>query len=146
MKNIKGFKGVFSSDNAPILKQAKSSLIINFDKENEPGSHFIAVFLSNKNKLLYFDPLNLGFTPANIAIFLSGYKKCFNMSQNIQNFESNFCGFYCILFILSNLISKEYWNKIESKFYLRDKRNDDICINLICKTIENFSNKLKNKA
>lgn len=145
MKNIKGFEGVYSSDNIPLLKKIKSSLILNFDKENEPGSHFIAVFLNRKKHLLYFDPLNLGFTPVNIALYINKYKKCFNLSQNMQNYESSFCGFYCMLFIISNLIGKKYWMKLEKKFYFQDLKNDDICINLICKTIENFSSQLKNK-
>lgn len=142
MKNVKGFKGVFSSNNIPLLKQNNSSLILNFDKEDEPGSHFIAVFLT-KNHLLYFDSLNLGFTPIDIAVYINKYKKCLNMSQSLQNFNSDFCGFYCILFILANLIGEKYWSSIEKKFKFQDLKNDSVCINLICKTIKKFSLKIK---
>jgi len=50
MRNIPGFLGVFSSNNSPMLKNYGESIIINFDKKYERGSHFIAIYI---NKIIH---------------------------------------------------------------------------------------------
>lgn len=143
MKKIPNFVGVFSADNAPFLKKGKSSMIVNFDKRGEPGSHFIAIFKKRKNKVYYFDPLKLNIFPIEIARILGRYPHTFDFSENIQSFESTYCGFYCMLFILSQYINEEYWKKICKKFEYRNKLNDEQCIKLICKSIKIISKMIK---
>ena len=138
MKNIKGFIGVYSSNNIPILDKDDSSVIVNFDKINEPGSHFIAIYRKNSNKIIYFDSLNLKILPLDIAQYLSQYRHIFDLSKQIQSVNSTYCGFFCILFILAMNVSENYWNNIHSKFKSGDLKNDNKCIELICKTYNQF--------
>lgn len=140
-KKLPGFLGVFSSDNIKRMKN-NNSLIINFDKMSEPGSHFVAVFKKN-NICYYFDSLNLGFVPTDIAGYLVLEDKIINLSSNIQNINSSYCGFYCILFILSMNISEKYWINIDKKFQKQKIENDKICINLICETVKKLSRNKK---
>lgn len=146
LKVIPGFRGVFSSDEVPKLEQKFSSLIINFDEKTEPGSHYIALFRKQK-KCFYFDPLKLNFLPVKVGEYLYQYNTIYDLSNNIQSFQSTYCGFYCILFIISLNIGEWYWKQnIIPKFKPRKKSNDKICINLICKSIKVLSKKLrKNK-
>lgn len=146
MKVVPGFKGVFSSDSIPKLKDKYSSLIINFDERTEPGSHYVAVF-RNQNKCFYFDPLKLNFLPTKIGYYLYQYCTVFDLSNDFQSFQSTYCGFYCMLFIISLNIGEQYWKEcIVPRFKARKKANDKICINLICKSIKVLSKKLmKNK-
>lgn len=48
------FYGVFSSDKIPVLNDLKKYAIINLDKSNEPGSHWVAIAY-HKNKLVLYD-------------------------------------------------------------------------------------------
>lgn len=46
------FKGVFASDQIPQLKNTEMA-IVNLDKSNEPGSHWVAIYKSNNNIWIY---------------------------------------------------------------------------------------------
>jgi len=100
MQCVNGFLGVFSSNNAVKLVEKGQSLIINFDKEGEPGSHFVALYMKSKTHCLYFDSLNLPIIPIEIYNYLN--KRNFNItnsSKNVQAFSSSYCGFtVCFLF------------------------------------------------
>jgi len=46
---IPGFKGAYPFDKKPLLKN-NNSMILNLDKHNQPGKHWIAIYhLNNKN-------------------------------------------------------------------------------------------------
>lgn len=126
-KNVKGFLGVFSSNNAIQLKNPGESIIINFDKVGESGSHFIAIFLTSK-ELLYFDSLNFPIIPISLANYLSHYKKIRDHSKSLQSFKSTFCGFYCMLFIICNVLNEKYAIQILGKMKENDSNNDNKCI------------------
>lgn len=146
MKSVPGFVGVFSSDHIPLLTEKNSSLILNFDERIDPGSHFIAIFKSFDNKCYYFDPLQLNFLPSKIGEYLYKYNSVYDLSKKSQSFESTYCGFYCILFIICLNIGKKYWEQnIVPVFKSRSKLNDKICIDLICKSIKILSKNLKRK-
>ena len=55
-KISKTFWGTFSIDNIPLIKNDIFSVIVNLSKQNEKGTHFIAVS-SRKNRIIYFDSL-----------------------------------------------------------------------------------------
>lgn len=139
---IKKFKGVFSSDNIYKLKLKGECIIINFDRSYEPGSHFIAIYCVNKNTIMYFDSLNLDSIPQEIYNYIKSYKLSIDMSFNLQNIFSTYCGFYCILFLYSISISKRYWNKISKKFQSNMSiKNDNLCIRYLCTSIKKYLNK-----
>lgn len=143
MKYVKGFKGVYSSNNIPTLDEDNTSLIINFDKVHEPGSHFVAVYRKNNNKVIYFDPLKLGVMPIDIARYLNRFTHVFDFSTQLQSDNSTYCGFFCILFILCLLVGEKYWKSICLNMKLGRKYNDEKCIKLICKTVKMYSEKIK---
>ncbi|GBN88411.1 hypothetical protein AVEN_170569-1 [Araneus ventricosus] len=47
------FRGVFSSDTIPMLKE-KSAIVVNADKSSEPGSHWLA-FYQEADDIDFFD-------------------------------------------------------------------------------------------
>ena len=143
MSNVSNYLGTFSSDNAPILTRKGESIIVNFDRKDEPGSHFVAFFMIRSGKCLYFDPLNISIIPSDISKYMSLYSNLKNMSEQIQPIFSTFCGFYCMLFIISCNISFSYWQTLKKKFYLNHEKNDNLCINLLCKSIKIFSKRNK---
>jgi hypothetical protein len=48
------YAGTFASDEIPKLNNKKKYIILNLDKSNEPGSHWVAVAF-HKNKYYFFD-------------------------------------------------------------------------------------------
>lgn len=137
--HFKGFLGVYSSNNAVKLKRKGECLILNFDKEGEAGSHFICLYMKSGKCCLYFDSLNLPIIPFEIYNYLSD--RSFNIencSKDIQSFKSTYCGFYCMLFIICNKISFQYWNHVSKKFVTRCMSNDMKCIDYLCSAIKKY--------
>jgi len=139
MRHIDGFLGVYSSDNAVQVRKKGESLIINFDTEKEPGSHFVAIYMKNKNHCLYFDSLKIPIIPIELYKYLSSYTPAIiDCSKDVQSFNSTYCGFYCMLFILSNKISSDFWRLTISKFKTQSKSNDSKCIKYLCQSIKKY--------
>ena len=130
-KISKTFWGTFSIDNIPLIKNDIFSVIVNLSKQNEKGTHFIAVS-SRKNRIIYFDSLGNQNIDITFKKYLKKYKKQIIYSNfQLQNLFSNHCGFFCISFILcmENNISLENFLKIFNRknLYL----NDYICIEIV---------------
>jgi hypothetical protein len=125
------FYGVFSANTIPVklLKREKFSIVCNFSKATEPGSHFVTI-IALPNRVLYLDSLGLPCAVSEISTFLLRLKKpVFHNRQQIQDGASKFCGFYCILFVL-------YFDGKKPSFNLsfvtgKLLANDNLCITYI---------------
>jgi hypothetical protein len=130
LKSFPNFKGTFSSNNIPILEN-EESVICNFSKVGEEGTHFIFITLQ-EGSLYYFDSLNLSFIPKDVTSYFSSYKNVVILSKRIQHTNSSFCGFYCILaFLACNFNIFFFTNNILNVFKESSFENDTICIKLI---------------
>lgn len=130
LKEFKNYKGTFSSNNIPILAN-NESVICNFSKVDEEGTHFILLF-NKKNIIYYFDSLKLGYIPTDIKDYFENYSKVVDISKRIQNHFSKMCGYYCILAFLSINISIHFFlNKIIPCFQKNYLSNDEECPELI---------------
>jgi hypothetical protein len=100
LHHINTFRGVFSAnEDVPIL-QDYESIIFNFSNKCEIGTHFIAIYRSN-NKLMFFDPLCLFNTPNDILSFINKHYLPVQYNRiRIQDLFSDYCGYFCIAFIL----------------------------------------------
>jgi hypothetical protein len=94
---VKKFQGVFPIDKIP-SKRTKGFYIVNLDKSNEPGSHWICIRIRTKEKKNeFFD--SYGYAPQSYLIkkFL-GKKYIFN-SKKLQHLYSTTCGQWCLYYI-----------------------------------------------
>ena len=125
------FNGTFSIDNIPVFNDDVFSIIINLSKQNEIGTHFIAVYVL-ENKIIYFDSFGNQLNNSSLKRYLKKYKKPIILSKiQIQNLLSSHCGFFCIAFILciENGITLDNFFK---KFYRKKLHlNDYICNKII---------------
>ena len=141
----KNFIGVFSVDNLPSnhCLVLPCCLITNLSKSNEKGTHFVAIYISSKNQLFYFD--SFGFLPPiwnkPLLQFLKPWlkKNQFQtvLDRPIQNFNSLFCGWYCAAFCLiigNKLMSIKHFIQIFEKKLLQ---KNDLIVTDIIKEIEN---------
>lgn len=99
----KNFIGVFPADANPDVKQKTFSIIFNTGNYNSDGEHFVAIYIT-RNTIYYFDSFGMKASNKNILKFINKYQRknfYFNSTQ-IQSKLSNFCGFYCLAFLIAN--------------------------------------------
>jgi hypothetical protein len=65
------FKGVFPSDQIPVLNDLKKYAIINLDRSTESGSHWVGIAYHN-NKILVYDSFGRETVKIMPALFRSG--------------------------------------------------------------------------
>lgn len=101
LKKVKHFVGVFPADRIPEVKEIPASFVVNTDRHDEPGTHWVAIILKPGQKVVYFDPL--GFPPLQPQIHdyvtqvgRNGIK--YN-SVTLQNPDGVACGYYTVSFI-----------------------------------------------
>lgn len=131
------FKGVFPSDSMPHRFRLPAAFVINLSQHDEPGSHWVALFISESGNAYYFD--SFGMKPSNFHInaFIKTHAKSvrYNTAQ-LQHISSNKCGRFCCVFVVAALKKCSIDNFIR-RFSLNLFLND--------MTIENMYNYLEMK-
>ena len=96
------FGGVFPSVKIPVIQKYPSALVLNSDKHDEKGSHWVAVFIEDQENLEFFD--SFGLPPQtygeDISRFVKNYPRIHWNKTTLQSLTSNVCGQYCIFFIV----------------------------------------------
>ena len=135
-KYCKNFIGVFPCNIQPnIKKYVNFSLIFNESKHNEKGTHFVCLY-AKKNNIFYFDSLGLKCENEYILNFLEKSKRnIIDVDTQIQSFDSIFCGFFCLSFVIfmcQNKNFKSYLNIFNKEnLKLNDKIVTDLLIQLL---------------
>lgn len=137
----KYFQGVFAIDKIPKLVKSKPSMyVINTDKSNQPGQHWLAVYFTSTGCAEFFD--SYGRSPSNyteIRKFLKLNSKC--MIHNTKQLQSSFtgvCGQYCCVFLLTRCKQKSMKHFIKL-FNTQNRIQNDIKIKQLFK--KNFQQK-----
>ena len=95
-KNEPRFNSVYSRNNLP-NKIKKGAYVINLDKYENTGTHWVSLFVK-ANKVIYFDSFGVEHIPKEINKFI-GNKKIKASIFRIQAYDSIMCGYFCIEFI-----------------------------------------------
>lgn len=96
------FLGVFSQDRIPLNPTADTCFIANTDVAKDPGTHWIAFYITRIKRIYYFDPY--GLPPLKLHKYFnaflnkSKYKWKYNKKQ-LQHITTSTCGAHCIHFI-----------------------------------------------
>ena len=112
--------------------------ILNLSASGHRGSHFVAVYLTSKSTAEYFDSYALSHSIDN------NLKQAFDIAglqiqestKRIQGDASQFCGFYCVAFLLYrqvDLPAKSFEDAFSS---VKLTQNDSIVVELLKKFIE----------
>ena len=103
------FVGVFSRTRIPLNNSIPAGYIVNLDDFAKPGSHWIAIYISDKYYYL-FDSYGRNFNNDScISSFLRSYadKRDYKFSPVVlQQITTSTCGLFCILFIM--IMSRGY--------------------------------------
>lgn len=100
LKNIPGLVGVFPRDKIPRPKKLPAFYVVNYDSDDEPGEHWIAILISGADEGEYFD--SFGLPPLHPALrkFMQTNCKSWTYSiKDIQHAHSIKCGSFCVTFV-----------------------------------------------
>lgn len=129
------FLGVYPADVYPRTKRKTYSFIFNTGLSSSKGEHFVAVYVSPK-KVFYFDSFGMKPNKKPIKLFLAHLSRLlFYNKQPIQHDASNFCGFYCLAFLLhkyKGIPRKQFYN-LFTRTDLQE--NDQKVVNFILEVI-----------
>lgn len=89
---IKNFRGVFMRDTLPKKTNKSECSIVNLDSNENPGTHWVCYF-KNKNEKYYFDSFGL-YPPIELQKYLG--KNIIRSSFQVQEFNTNYCGYLCL--------------------------------------------------
>ena len=95
------FKGVYPSDQIPVLNELKKYAIINLDRSTEPGSHWVAIAYRD-NKILVYDSFGRKTVKIMPALFRSGNGSAIFDTENDpeQDAKESNCGARAVAFLL----------------------------------------------
>ena len=99
------FKGVYARDTIPYFSTAgkltRFGLIVNLDKHNSIGSHWIAIFVPRGKPFMeYFDSFGRKPTYGSIKSFLKQRKFYHYNNRKLQSVLNTTCGQYCIFYLI----------------------------------------------
>ena len=107
-----GVRGVFLLDTLPKKPNKKECGIVNFDKSNGPGTHWVAWYKNGKTKI-YFDSYDVR-PPLEVVEYL-GSPIHYNTDQ-LQPVGQVFCGHLC-LYVLNELGMGYEFQKVLNKLF-----------------------------
>ena len=96
-QNESRFNDVFSRDNLPEIKD--EAYVINLDEYSDIGTHWVALYVNNKNDVTYFDSFGVEHIPKEIKTFINK-KNIKTNTLRIQANDSIMCGYFCIGFLI----------------------------------------------
>ena len=131
-KNEPRFNGVYSRNNLP-NKIKKGAYVINLDKYENTGTHWVSLFVKPKYTV-YFDSFGVEHIPKEINKFIRskelgpavGNKKIKTSIFRIQAYDSIMCGYFCIEFINYMLQGKtllDYTNLFSPNDFKKNDQN-----------------------
>ena len=126
-KNISSFIGCFPCNNIPIVKYYPSSFIVNTDKNNQPGTHWVAIYMTEKT-CFFFDSFGESIQEYDIKFFLKQYyqRVIYNLTQ-IQDYNSIRCGEFCVNFV-RYVTNKNTYVKFINEFVKIDLLKNDVIL------------------
>ncbi len=116
------FIGVFARDRLPNLKKKKCCLVLNTDSHEKPGEHWLAIYVDENGFGEFFDSYANNPERFGLINYLNKNCRIWTYNKQIIQGNSNFCGYYCVLFLLFRARNKA--NKFFSYFNSSLENND----------------------
>jgi len=130
------FLGVFARDRLPktIDKSKPALLVCNTDPHDEPGEHWVVLYIENSSYGEYFD--SFGEAPAApFRTFLHEHcERWIYTDRNLQSVISRFCGHYCVFYCIHRARNKTV-HAITNMLSFDTGLNDYLVHNFVCNSL-----------
>ena len=125
---------IYSTDLLPTRFPAHTNAIINVDRAEGDGTHWVAVHSSVKQKqTIYFDPFGMLPDPVVLQWMKKGKRVTIGITTQLQHADASSCGYWCLYF-LQQLEQGVLPAEILSKFSADDQeKNEKTLANLFVK-------------
>ena len=70
-RTVKAFKGVYASEELPTRTSTNSLFVCNTDPSDQPGTHWIVIYVDKKRKSDYFNSFGMAPMIPEIELFLN---------------------------------------------------------------------------
>lgn len=118
------FKGVFPCDSLPNSFRLPAAFVINLSPHDEPGSHWVALYIAENGYAFYFDSFGMRPTNSHIIAFLKMHTIRFIYNKiQLQHISSNKCGQFCCVFsvlVLKNCAINSFLSRFGINLYVND--------------------------
>lgn len=104
---------VCASNRLPLFTSKPVYIISNLDPDYKPGSHWIAIHITNEGYGEYFDSYGRKPTGHHLLFLKRNSKMWIYNSKEIQNDFSSVCGEYCLMYIYFKYKGKQMYDFLE---------------------------------
>jgi hypothetical protein len=135
LKNYKRFKGCYLKDQLPDV-EPKCYYIVNLQSSKDgQGTHWCCLYCIKKNLIFWFDPI--GFPPPEEIAYKYNYY--FN-PDDIQNYETTTCGYYCIALIKYTYSFNDIKSGINAflQLFKKDTSKNNVILNKLLNEMMNI--------
>jgi hypothetical protein len=117
------FGGTYPIDKLPKRVQYPSCFVINNQPSYQTGEHWVAVYFTKNKNAVFFDSYGNNPSFYKLTKFVKNNSKMFEYNhKQIQSYLSEYCGYYCLLFLL--FISRENTLTDFLSFFKNPVKND----------------------
>jgi hypothetical protein len=108
------FKGAIAFDELPTKISRPSAYIINTHSRDKSGEHWLGIYFNTNNSVDFFDSFGMGPQFYRLENYLFKYNSTINYNKYaLQSLNSNYCGLYCVLFIIFKCKRKSFYNFLD---------------------------------
>ena len=125
------FIGVLARDQLPLSVNWPCCFILNTDKSNKPGEHWLAFYYDDNGVCDFFDSFGNSPSYYRLLKYLEKTSTDFNYNnKQIQSIFSTNCGHYCLMFLYYRCRNKNL-NEIKQMFSNLPEKNDEMINKMI---------------
>ena len=122
-RTTNAFRGVYARDELPKESKTNSLYICNTDPSNEPGEHWIVMYIDENRRADYFDSFGRYPTEKCFEKFLTNNSVFWTHNDRpVQDLFSDACGYHCIFFAVYRCVGFDL-NSIVNMY------TDDLLVN-----------------
>jgi hypothetical protein len=102
------YRGCYPIDKIPKCLHFPCAMVVNLDRADQQGSHWIAIFAENHSKAYYFDSYGNGPVDELKEYLRREFKSVTWNNHAFQSVTSTVCGHYTIFFIYNMCLGLKY--------------------------------------
>jgi hypothetical protein len=122
------FLGTFARDELPIQPPFPSCLIFNTAPRSNSGEHWLALHYDENGVCVFFDPYGMPANHFGMASYLQKTSNIWRENKKRLQGLSQYCGYYCFLFLLFKARSKtiQFFQSFTTSLSKNDKIIKDL--------------------